>query len=455
MDKLLEYIEKNKDNFLTTLIELLKIPSISAQSEHKEDTKHAAEWLEKKLAELKFDTKIYETKGHPIVYGEHIVDKTKPTILIYGHYDVQSPDPLEAWITPPFEPTIRDNNLYARGVADDKGQLFTHFCAIEAILNTKNNLNVNVKFLIEGEEEVGGPNLDSFVKENIELLRADICLISDSHSLSTTQPLIDYGLRGIVYLELTLSTMPRDVHSGLYGGNIPNAAMELVSILTKLKDETTQKILIPKFYDDVRTLSAEELDEFKRSPFTKETIISETKVKQLVGVDLDIKTPIERSGAQPTLDVNGMHSGYIGEGPKTIIPAKASCKISMRLVPNQTEDKIYLEVEKYLKEITPPYVDLKIKKLHGGNPILFNRDSAYFKKAEEALIMVFGNKPVYELLGGSIPVTAIFKELLGIDSILMGFGLPDDGLHSPNEKLNLAMFYNGIKTSTYFLESFS
>ena len=453
MKQVLNYLSQNKQRQMDELKELLSIQSISAQTEHNKDIRYAAEWLRNHLESIGMENaQVMETAGHPVVYADWLNAKDKPTILIYGHYDVQAPDPLDEWESPPFEPTERNGNLYGRGTADDKGQLFTHIKAIEAIMAVDEELPVNVKFLLEGEEEVGGINLYPFIKENIKLLRSDVCLISDSHSLSPTQPLIDSGLRGLTYMQIDLSTMPKDVHSGLYGGNIPNVAIELANILTKLKDEATQKVLIPHFYDNVRKLTEEEDTELRNSIYNENTVLQETGVKQIIGVEG--QSPAERAGAKPTLDVNGMVSGYTGEGPKTIIPAKASAKISMRLVPKQTSKEIEAKFIKYVREITPNYVYIDVKTLSTGEPILFDRNSEYFRNAEIALEKVFGNKPMYELSGGSIPVTETFKTLLGIDSVLFGFGLPDDGLHSPNEKISIEMFYKGTETSARFFKSF-
>lgn len=453
MENLKDYIEANKKRYLDELFELLRIPSISAQAEHTQDVRKTAEWLRSHLENIGLEnSKIMETKGHPVVYADYIKDSSKPTVLVYGHYDVQSPDPLEEWESEPFEPTIRNGNIYARGVADDKSQLFTHIKALEAIMKTSGQLPVNVKFLFEGEEEVGSENLDEFIKEKIELLRADVCLISDSNALSETLPMMEYGLRGIVYMQLNLSVMPKDVHSGAYGGNVPNADFELVTILSKLKNSETQEVLIPKFYENVRNVDDKEKQELKHSMITDKTILDETGAKEIIGVKGF--SAIEREGTLPTLDINGMHGGYTGDGPKTIIPAKSSAKISMRLVPNQTVAEITEKFVSYVKSVTPSYVDLEIKSLSSGEPLLMGKENEFFKRAEDAFQESFGNKPVYELQGGSIPITATLKTLLGIDSILMGFGLPDDGLHSPNEKMSVSMFYKGIETSLLFFQGF-
>ncbi len=453
MNNTQEYIENNKQRFLDELFELLKIPSISAQKEHDVDIKNAAEWLKKHLIKIGLENaKVMPTKGHPVVYADWLHAKGKPTIIIYGHYDVQSPDPLKEWKSKPFEPEIRNGNIYARGTADDKGQLFMHLKALEMLIKTEGTLEVNVKFLIEGEEEIGGVNLDDFILEHKDLLMADICLISDSHSYSPSQPLVVYGLRGLVYTEIELSTMPKDVHSGEFGGNIPNPAIELANIISMLKDKNTQRILIPGFYDNVRKLSEKEKSELAEGYFNEAAVSKESGVKKILG--LKNAGVAVRAGALPTLDVNGMKSGYIDEGAKTIIPSKASAKISMRIVPNQKSEEIAEKFKSYLEKIVPDYVDYNVKVLSTGEPIIMQKDSDFFSKANDVLQKHFGNQPAYELLGGSIPVTAVFKNILGIDSVLMGFGLPDDGLHSPNEKISTEMFYKGIKCLADYYKSF-
>ena len=444
------------DNYLNELFELLSIPSISAQSKHKKDMQKAAGWLQKKFKSLGFDSKVLPTKGHPVVYAEIISPNTNhhtpPTILIYGHYDVQSPDPLEEWTTDPFKPEIRSGNIYGRGTADDKGQLYTWIAAIEEMLSQNKQLQVNIKLLIEGEEEVGSENLDEFVAENKSLLKADICAISDTHALSEAQPMIDYGLRGLVYSQLTIKAFPKDLHSGIYGGNVPNPANILAGIIASLKN-SDHKVTIPGFYDNVRKLDQNERDTLARLDFSEKHIRQETGSRVILG-EKEF-TVHERAGARPTLDVNGIWGGYTGEGPKTIIPQSASAKISMRIVPNQSSKEIFDKFEAYVKKLTPEGVECTVELLSGGEPILIDTSSKYFKSAEKAYQMVFGKKPVYQLSGGSIPVTATFKDILGIDTILMGYGLPDDGLHSPNEKLSVSMFEKGIRTNLEFLKELS
>jgi len=439
----------NKNKYLKELFELLEIPTISAQKKHDPDIKKACEWLKNRLKNLNFTVDVLETKGHPVVYAENLNAKDRPTILVYGHYDVQSPDPLEEWVSDPFKPEIRSNNIYARGVADDKGQFYTWIAAIDKLLQSNKSLPVNIKFLLEGEEEVGSKNLDDFVENNSSLLTADLCVISDSHSLSETTPLLTYGLKGLTYMEVKVKALARDVHSGLYGGNVLNSANTLAQIINKLKDEN-HKVLIPGFYDDVRKLSAKEKADLNKFPFDDKDIMQETGAKKVVGESG--YSIVERAGARPTLDVNGIWSGYTAEGPKTIIPAEANAKISMRLVPHQNDEDIATKFEKYVKKIAPSGVEVSVKMLSGGLPIIMNRNSKFYKAASASMEKTFGNKPLYELSGGSIPVTATLKNLLGIDSILMGYGLPDDGLHAPNEKMSISMFEKGINTNIEFLK---
>src|SRR3990167_3847666 len=442
----------NTKKYLLDLFELLAIPTISAQSKHNSDIKKACDWLQKKLKSLDFEAKILPTAGHPVVYAENLeAGKNKPTILIYGHYDVQSPDPLNEWDSDPFKPEIRSGNIYGRGTADDKGQLYTWIAAISEIAKKNRKLPINIKFLLEGEEEVGSKNLDEFIKENQSLLVADICVISDSHCLGENQPLITYGLRGLTYVQINVRTLGKDVHSGQYGGNVLNPAIVLAHLITKLKNEN-HKVLIPGFYDNVRKLNQVEKNSLLRFPFREKEIVSETSAKVIAG-EKGFSVQV-RAGARPTLDINGIWGGYQEEGPKTIIPAEASVKISMRLVPNQSSADIAQKFEKHLRKITPKGVDLTVKVLSECEPILMDISNKYFRSAEKAYQKIFGKKPLYELSGGSIPVTATLKNLLNIDSILMGYGLPDDGLHSPNEKLSLAMFEKGIQTNIEFLSSF-
>ena len=451
----------NTNSYLKELFDFLSIPSISAQSSHKKDINSAAVWLQKKFTRLGFDSEVLPTEGHPVVYAENLkAGNKKATALIYGHYDVQSPDPLDQWITDPFKPEIRSGNIYARGAADDKGQLYTWIAAIEELLkNTSVSrevhsqggiLPVNVKFIIEGEEEIGSKNLDEFIERNRAILSANVCALSDTHCLTESQPLIDYGLRGIVYTQVKVKTLGRDVHSGIYGGNVLNPINIVANLIAKLKDDD-QNILIPGFYDSVRVLNKEERVQLNKVPFTDKEIIKETGAEVVAGEkDFSVN---ERAGTRPTLDVNGIWGGYTNEGPKTIIPSSAHAKISMRIVPNQKADNVYVQFENYLQSIVPNGVELTIELLSTAESVLFETKSKYFKAAEKAYEKVFGNKPIYELSGGTIGAAAAIKNTLGIDCVLMGYGLPDDGLHSPNEKLSIFMFEKGIKTNIEFLKN--
>lgn len=441
----------NINDHLGSLFEILSIPSISAQSKHKKAMDKVTLWLKNKFESLGFKSEILPTAGHPLVFAEPTsYNQRLPTILIYGHYDVQSEDPLKEWISEPFKPEIRSGNIYGRGAADDKGQLYTWIAAIEELRTMNDELRTNVKFLIEGEEEVGSKNLTEFIQDNKALLKADVCVLSDTHCLTETQPLIDYGLRGIVYTQVSIKTLSKDVHSGIYGGNVLNPANVLAQIISKLKDEN-HKVLIPGFYDHVRKLGVLERRKLSQLPFKEAQVTNETGAKAVVG-EKGFSVH-ERAGARPTLEINGIWGGYQGEGPKTIIPGEAHAKISMRIVPNQSSDEIYKKFEKYVKKTTPKGVDIQVDLISTAEPVIVNTESRYFKNAEKAYEKVFGKRPLYELSGGTIGVVADFKNILGIDSVMMGYGLPDDGLHSPNEKLSLKMFEKGIKTNIEFLKS--
>lgn len=433
------------------LFELLSIPTISAQSGYKSDMEKACVWLKKKLETLEFKAKILPTQGHSVVYAENLkAGRDAPIVLVYGHYDVQSADPLEEWTSEPFKPEVRSGNIYARGATDNKGQFFTWIAAIEEVLKNKKGLPVNIKFLLEGEEEIGSKNLEEFVKENKSLLEADVCVISDTHSLSEKEPVITYGLRGLLYYQVKIKTMAKDAHSGIYGGNILNPANVLSQIIAKLKNDK-HKVLVPGFYTNVRKLSQAEVSKLNKFPFREKEIKEEAGTSVVVG-ESGYSTQV-RGGARPTLDVNGLWSGYQGEGPKTIIPSEAGAKISMRLVPNQKPKDIEERFEKYFKSLVPKGVEYELELLSSDEPILMNTKSEFFKLMENSSKKVFGKEPIYELSGGSIPVVAILKNTLGIDSVLIGYGLPDDGLHSPNEKISIAMFEKGIKNNVEFLKS--
>lgn len=447
-----EYQQKNKDRFLDELIELLRIPSISARSEHKDDMLACAEAVKQKLIDAGVDkAEVYKTDGHPIVYGEKIIDASKPTVLVYGHYDVQPPDPLELWHSGPFEPVIKDGKLFARGSCDDKGQVYMHVKALETMTAT-NSLPTNIKFIVEGEEEIGSPNLATFVKENKELLKADVILISDTSMLSLETPSMDVGVRGLSYIEVEITGPNRDLHSGVYGGAVANPITILAKMIASLHDENNH-IVIPGFYDDVIESSADERKLMAEAPFNEAEYKKDLGVQELWGEKG--YTTNERTGIRPTLELNGMWGGYIGEGSKTVLPSKAYAKISCRLVPNQQSDKITELLIDHLKKITPPYVSLKTTIHHGGEPYMTPIESKGYKAAAKAIEATFGKQPIPVRGGGSIPICALFEQELGIKIIFMGFGLDSDNLHSPNEKFDLANYYKGIETIPYFHKYFA
>ncbi len=446
-----KYTESNKDKFLRELIEFLKIPSISNNPDNSKDVKKCSQWLKEHVDNIGLrNSKIFETKGHPIVYAEWLeAGKDKPTILVYGHYDVQPVDPIELWESPPFEPLLKDNKIYARGSADDKGQVFIHLKAIETHLKVNGTLPINLKLILEGEEEIGSPNLENFLNENKEMLSADYVIISDTSMYNKNTPSICYGLRGLTYMQIDVIGPNRDLHSGTFGGGIENPINALADIISKLKDDKG-KILIDGFYDDVVELSVKEREEFKRLPF------DEIKYKEELGVDNlhgeSGYTTIERVSARPTLDCNGIWGGYQGEGAKTVLPSIAGVKISMRLVPNQDPQKIASLFESYIKKISPNTVKVKVSYLHGGKPAVTDINNPAINAAAESLKKSFETEPVYFKEGGSIPIVNSFKEKLGADSVLLGFGLPDDNIHSPNEKFDIDNFYKGITTIVLYYQ---
>ncbi|MFP5040602.1 dipeptidase [Parasediminibacterium sp. JCM 36343] len=443
------YQETNKKRFLDELLQLLRIPSISAKTEHQPDMQTCAEVVTQRLLEAGADTvTIYPTAGHPVVYGEKIIDPAKPTVLVYGHYDVQpaDSDPSNPWITQPFDPTIRNEKIFARGACDDKGQFYMHIKAFETMVKT-NTLQNNVKFIIEGEEEIGSPNLATFVKEQKELLKADVILISDTSMLSMETPSIDTGVRGLSYIEVTVTGPNRDLHSGVYGGAVANPATILAKMIASCHDENNH-ITIPGFYDDVIESSTEERAKMAEAPF------SESEYKQDLGIDAlwgeKGYTTNERTGIRPTLEVNGIWGGYTGEGAKTVLPSKAHAKISARLVPNQSSAVITEKLIGYFKSIAPAGVTVEAFEHHGGEPYLTPINSIAYKAAEKAIATTFGKTPIPVRGGGSIPICALFEQELGIKIVFMGFGLDSDNLHSPNEKFDLFNFYKGIETIPYF-----
>jgi len=447
-----EYQEKNKDRFLEELLELLRIPSVSAKGEHKDDMIKCAEAVKARLLEAGVDkAEIYPTEGHPIVYAEKIIDPSKPTVLVYGHYDVQPPEPLDLWKSPPFEPTIIDGKIFARGSCDDKGQMYMHVKALETLIQT-NTLENNIKFCIEGEEEIGSPNLGKFVATHKELLAADCVLISDSAMISLDTPSIDIGVRGLSYIEVEVTGPNRDLHSGVYGGAVANPITILAQMIASLHDENNH-ITIPGFYDDVVISSPAERKLMAEAPFDEKEYKEDLGVKELWGEKG--YTTNERTGIRPTIELNGIWGGYMGEGAKTVLPSKAFAKISARLVPNQTTDKITDILINHLKKIAPPYVTIKASLHHGGEPYMTPIDSKAYQAAAKAMETTFGKKPIPVRGGGSIPICALFEKELGIKIVFMGFGLDSDNLHSPNEKFNLDNFYKGIETIPYFHKYFT
>lgn len=450
MSNVSDYIDANKDHFKYELFDFLRIPSISTNSEHKDNVKDAAHYLLNKLETLNLDrTDLFETEGNPIVYGELITDDSKPTVLVYGHYDVQPPDPMDLWESPPFEPTVRNGNIYARGASDDKGQSYTHVKALEAYQKTGTDFPVNIKFIFEGEEEIGSPHLVPFIEEHKELLECDMVLISDTAMFAEDTPSITYGLRGLAYMQIEIQGPNRDLHSGVYGGAVDNPANVLCEIIANLKDEDGV-IQIDGFYDDVVELTDEDRKTYKKLPFDEKEYKSNLGLKALKG-EKGYST-LERTSARPTLDVNGLWSGYQGEGAKTVLPARAGAKVSMRLVPNQDPKKIAELFEKYVKSLAPDTVDITVKEHHGGDPAITDLSFYGLQAAAEAFKEVYDKEPLFTREGGSIPIVADFQKVLGAQSILMGFGLNSDAIHSPNEKFALKDFYRGIKTSAKFFE---
>jgi acetylornithine deacetylase/succinyl-diaminopimelate desuccinylase-like protein len=447
-----EYIKTNKDRFLNELFEWLRIPSVSADSRHKEDVRKAAEFLKNKFAQAGVDkVEICETKGHPIVYAEKIIDPSKPTVLVYGHYDVQPADPLNLWDSPPFEPVIKNDKIYARGACDDKGQVYMHVKAFE-IMMKHNLLPCNVKFMVEGEEEVGSDNLGAFVKENKSKLKADIILISDTALISLDHPSITTGLRGLSYMEVEVTGPNRDLHSGVYGGAVANPINILCKMIASLHDENN-RVTIPGFYDKVAELSASERESLNKAPFDLGNYKKELGIEEVLGEKG--YTTLERTGVRPTLDVNGIWGGYTGEGAKTVLPSKASAKISMRLVPNQKSSEITELFTKHFQSIAPNYAKVKITAHHGGEPAVTPTQSSAFKAASSAFMEVWGKTPIPTRDGGSIPIVALFKRELGLDTVLMGFGLDSDAIHSPNEHYGVQNFTLGIETIVAFYKHFA
>ena len=452
MQEIKKYVADHKQRFLDELFELLRFPSVSADPQYKEEVLKTADFVAQKLRDAGADkVEVCPTAGYPIVYAEKIIDPGKPTVLVYGHYDVQPADPLELWHTPPFEPTIRDEKIYARGACDDKGQFYMHVKAFELMMET-NGLPCNIKFMIEGEEEVGSNNLGTFVQQNKERLKSDVVLISDTAMISMENPSLETGLRGLSYLEVEVTGPNRDLHSGVYGGAVANPATILFQLIASLHDENNH-ITIPGFYDDVLELSQTERDALNRAPFDLEDYKKDLAIGEIWG-EKGYST-IERTGTRPTLEVNGIWGGYIGEGAKTVLPSKASAKISMRLVPNQQSDKITKLFKDHFEKIAPKYVKVKVTPHHGGEPVVTPTDSVAYRAAQKAIAESFGKEPIPTRGGGSIPIVALFEKELGIKTVLMGFGLDSDNLHSPNEKYDIANYYKGIETIPLFHKYFA
>ena len=446
-DNALQYAKENKENFLSDLKEVLRIPSVSTDSEKKADMLRTAEWLTKKLTALGMEhIEIFPTAKHPVVYADWLHAEGAPMVLIYGHYDVQPVDPIDLWETPPFEPNVRGDSLHARGASDMKGQVVATLKAIEYIVKS-DALPVNVKFMIEGEEEIGSPNLLGFMESHKELLAADVCLNPDAGMLGKELPSITYALRGLAYFEIHLYGPSHDLHSGLFGGIVRNPANTLMTLIAGMKD-ADGRITLPGFYDKVRALDEEERAQLARLPVTEDVLMRQTGASTLWGEKG--YTPVERLGARPTLDVNGMLSGFTGEGAKTVLPAEAMAKISMRLVPDQDKDTVYEQLVEYMEANVPDGVRYEIKIEHGGQPSISERESIGVRAMSKAFKDVWGVDPIFKREGGSIPVVGDMQQVLGMESVLTGFGLPDDRIHSPNEKLDLPTWYRGINALIHF-----
>jgi acetylornithine deacetylase/succinyl-diaminopimelate desuccinylase-like protein len=447
-----ELVSANQEKYLNELFELLRIPSVSADPKHAADMQKTAELVKSNLIKAGADNvEICPTKGYPIVFGEKIIDASLPTVLVYGHYDVQPPDPLDLWTSPAFEPVIRDGKIYARGACDDKGQMFMHVKAFELMLEN-NALPCNIKFMIEGEEEVGSANLDTFLEENKVRLKADCVLVSDTSMIANDVPSITTGLRGLSYVQVEVTGPNRDLHSGVYGGGVANPINVLCDMISSLHDEN-RRITIPGFYDKVVELSKEERELSAKAPFSLDDYKNELKIDDVQGEDG--YSTRERVSIRPTLDVNGIWGGYIGEGAKTVLPSKAYAKISMRLVPNQTPDEITEMFQKHFESIAPNSVKVKVIPHHGGFPAVTPIDSVEFQAASSAMEHTFGKKPLPSRGGGSIPIVASFEKILGLKTVLMGFGLNTDDIHSPDEHFGVFNYLKGIETIPYFYQYYA
>ena len=452
MEHVKQYIDDHKDRFLQELFGLIRIPSISSVAEHKEDMIKAAEYWRKSLREAGCDkSEIFPTDGNPIVYGEKIINPALPTVLVYGHYDVMPVDPVEQWLSQPFKPEVRDGKIYARGADDDKGQSFMHAKAFELMIRT-NTLPCNVKFMIEGEEEVGSMNIAPFCTQHKEMLKSDIILVSDTGMIALNTPSITIGLRGLAYMEVEVTGPNIDLHSGIFGGAVANPINALTKMIGSLTDENG-RITIPGFYDDVMEITREERDEMAKAPFDEEAYKKHLDVDELYG-EAGFTTK-ERTGIRPTLDVNGIWGGYTAEGTKTVLPSKAYAKVSMRLVPNQDYFKIGELFEKHLIAIAPKTMKVKVQAHHGGQAYVSPIDTIGYMAASKAIETALGQKPIPVRSGGSIPIIPQFEEILGVKTILLGFGLESDACHSPNENYPLDNFFKGIETIVYFYGYFA
>jgi acetylornithine deacetylase/succinyl-diaminopimelate desuccinylase-like protein len=448
----IEYARSNYPRFLDELKTLIRIPSVSTLPEHKKDVLAAAEWLGRELTRIGMEqVEVISTAGHPLVYADWLHAGDKPTCLCYGHYDVQPPDPLDEWHTPPFEPTERNGNLYARGAVDDKGQMYMHIKALEALFKTnKGKLPINIRVLLEGEEEVGGEQIAKFIREHPERLKADFALVSDTEMFAPELPTLCVGLRGMIYTEIEARGAKSDLHSGMYGGAAPNPFVALAHVIAQLKD-SAGRILIPGFYDSIKRPSDDELRAWQQLPFDEEHYrLTEVGSSRLTGEPG--YSVIERTWARPTLEVHGMPGGFIGAGAKTVIPARAVAKVSMRLVPDQTPQQAFAQYKTYVESIKPDGIELEVRLIHSGDPIVIGTDNSYIQAATRALKKVWGKDTVFIRSGGSIPIVGDFERHLKIPTVMMGFGLPDDNLHAPNEKFHLLNFYRGIESIIEFIE---
>jgi acetylornithine deacetylase/succinyl-diaminopimelate desuccinylase-like protein len=446
----LSYAQEHKDQILDELIEFVRIPSVSTDPEKKTEMQRAAQWVANQMHSLGFENvKILPTARHPVVYGESLkAGSDKPTVLIYGHYDVQPAEPLELWGTPPFEPTQQGENLYGRGASDMKGQVVASFKAVEAYAQT-GDLPINVKFIIEGEEEIGSPSLEQFLTENKDMLSSDFAINPDTGMIDADTPTITYGLRGLAYFELRVTGPEHDLHSGIFGGAVHNPAQVLCELIAGMHDENG-RVTLPGYYDSVRPLDDEERAELARLPLDETFYLEQTGAPELFGETG--YTAYERVGARPTLEVNGLLSGFTGEGSKTVLPAKAMAKISMRLVPDQNPDEVYQQFKRYLEKNAPPTIRWELEDLNQGDAAITDCNMTGVVALSQAMEATWGKKPVYKREGGSVPVVAQMQKILGIESVLTGFGLPDDNLHAPNEKIHLPTFFNGIDTFIRYLD---